>query len=93
MSGGHWQYAGARLDYTLSDIADDPEVKERWPLTAACLTSLRSALRALEHEMDWDLSGDTAIMDDAAWDIEACRLLRGAVTRAAVEPVDEGGEA
>ena len=93
MSGGHWGYAGARLDYTLTEIAHDPAVGERWPQVAALLTSLGTTLRALEHEMDWDLSADTHIEDDSEWDARACKLLREAVTRVVTGTIDEGGEA
>ena len=92
MSGGHWGYAGARLDMTLAEIADDEEVKVRWPDLAAVLTRLGPTLRALEHEMDWDLSADTHIGDDSEWDDRACQLLRAAVLLAPMD-ADEGGEA
>ena len=92
MSGGHWGYAGARLDATLTEIADHPEVSERWPQVAAIFASLGSTLRALEHEMDWDLSADTHIGDDSEWDDRACQLLRAAVLLAPMD-ADEGGEA
>ena len=92
MSGGHWDYVGARIDAALAEIADDPAVSKRWPQVATLFSRLGPALRTLEQEMDWVLSGDRHFEDDAAWDDRACRLIRGCLPMA--RPcADEGGEA
>ena len=92
MGGGYWDHVGVRIDSYLEMIAEDEEVKVRWPCTAAVLTSLGSTLRALEHEMDWDLSGDRHIEDDAVWDDAALWLIRACLPAAPLG-TDEGGEA
>jgi len=68
MSGGHWQYAGAKLRDALYAISEDPDVCTRWPGVGLLCAALGSALYTAEHEMDYDLSGDREIKDDAAFD-------------------------
>ena len=68
MSGGHWQYSGSRLRDLLEQIAGDREVRWRWPRIAQFLASLAPILYDAEHEMDWDLSSDSSVKDDRAFE-------------------------
>ena len=68
MSGGHWQYGHSILRDHLELVGTDPDVVERWPLLASVLTRLADVLYGTEQEMDYDLSGDSFISDDAAFD-------------------------
>lgn|SRR5574341_769444 len=99
MSGGHWQYAGPRIEYELEQIGFDPSVLGRWPRLARLLVGdTRSVwddsplveeerglcvLYEIENEMDRDLSGDSKIKDDDAFDRAAVwKLLRAAMIAA-----------
>lgn len=75
MSGGHWDYAGGRIAYDLEAMAEDPEVQQRWPMLARTLMQTAQWFRAVEHEMDWDLSSDSKIEDDGAFDLAAVGAL------------------
>lgn len=81
MSGGHWDYVGTRIRTGLEDIANDPETQARWPLLGAALERLGDALYKVEHDLDWDLSGDTPIPDDPAHEEAALALLRKALEK------------
>ena len=83
MSGGHWQYAGFRIKDEIGNIAEDESVQSRWPGTAAALANLADVLYEIEHEMDYDLSSDSAINDDAAFDFKATWAILNAVLKAA----------
>jgi len=65
MSGGHWGYAGYKFQEKLEEMAQDEDVQKRWPLLAAVLAELGPYLYKLEHEMDWDLSGDSSVCQKA----------------------------
>jgi hypothetical protein len=67
MSGGHWQYSGARLGNALYEISEDPDVCTRWPAVGSLCAALAYALYGAERAMDWDLSGDAHIEDDGAF--------------------------
>ena len=68
MSGGHWDYSGFRIQMALEDIAEDEEVKKRFPNLAKALDLLGDALYDMEHELDYDLSSDSHIEDDEKWE-------------------------
>lgn len=68
MSGGHWEYRGRNIEYDLGEMANDDDVRRRWPLISAAMGAVAAFVGAAEHEMDWDLSGDTEIKDDATFD-------------------------
>ena len=63
MSGGHFNYAGFRIQQGLQTIANDDDVKDRWQRISAILFRLGDILYDLEHDLDWDLSGDHLITD------------------------------
>ena len=58
MSGGHSDYVGFKIQNGLKQIADNPEYKERWPITCQLLNSLAEPIYQAEHDMDWAISGD-----------------------------------
>lgn len=58
MSGGHWNYLGPKIQIQLEEIADDPAVKEHWPLVGRSIAAYAQWIVSVEHEMDWILSGD-----------------------------------
>ena len=68
MSGGHWNYAGAIVRDGLETVSEDQDARDRWPLTAAAFKALAELVYRIEHEMDFALSGDSAIIDDGAFD-------------------------
>jgi len=75
MSGGHWNYAQWRVRDEIAAVAADEEVRRRWPRTAERLASLAEELHDVIRAMDWDLSADTHIADDAAFDADASARL------------------
>lgn len=64
MSGGHWDYSGFKLQNILENIAEDEEMKARWPDLAELFSDLGPVLYEIEHELDWHLSGDSIIKDN-----------------------------
>ena len=75
MSGGYWEYQGYPILQGLNMVAEDPVAKARWPKTTAAFGGLGPLLYQLEHDMDWDLSGDSFIPDDGKFDAEAIEQL------------------
>lgn len=69
MSGGHWDYQGFPLKSFLETIASDPEVKERFPALSALMERLGQTLYDMEHDLDWDFSGDDGIPNDKIFQI------------------------
>ena len=76
MSGGHWDYAGHRIQEYLQEIGRDRQIRERFPSISHILVRLGETLYRLEHDLDWDLSGDSITKDDGAWEIEAIKELK-----------------
>lgn len=68
MSGGHFGYGGFRIQQAMNAVAEDEDVKARWPKLAQMFEVLAEELYNLEHDIDWCLSGDTSIDDDAEFD-------------------------
>lgn len=68
MSGGHWNYVGSKIRDSLEYISDDENVKERFPNIAQLLDNLGDILYYAEHDLDWDLSGDSHIPDDVVFE-------------------------
>lgn len=83
MSGGHWQYAGAPIRDWLEQIAQDEDVKQRWPQVAELFAALGPIIYEAEHDMDWDLSSDHAIVDDSAFDEQVCHSILVAAMKVA----------
>jgi len=76
MSGGHWDHRQYGMTSFLQDAADDETVIERFPKLAKLLGELGDALGKVAHDLDWDLSGDTLIKDDVAFEQAALDSLR-----------------
>lgn len=75
MSGGHWDYVGGKIATDLKNIADDENVKSRWPLISLLFSKLALIIYEGEHYMDLDLSGDKMIYDDKDFDLSImCRM-------------------
>lgn len=70
MSGGYFNHAGRDISEGLEAIGNAPQVIQRWPRAASLLKDLAKTLERIEHDIDWDLSGDTSIRDDEAFDVE-----------------------
>lgn len=79
MSGGHWHYAGEKIHNLLTTIAIDQDVRARWPRLSKLFGRLAPVLAYIEEEMDWDLSGDTKIEDDAAFADTRIEILKEAI--------------
>lgn len=92
MSGGHLQYVGARLRADLESIAEDERIVERWPRLAALLGSLAPILAEAEHEMDYDLSGDSGIVDDPVFEDRVCHAILDVAMRAAADSLFPRGK-
>lgn len=71
MSGGHWNYEGFKLKDVLEQIGNDPSVKERFPRLSAIFPKLANVLYEIEHDLDWDLSNDSAIENDKTFEGKA----------------------
>ena len=75
MSGGHFNHIQHSIENGLNDFGRDPEVKERLPKLSKALKGLALELGEILHDIDWDLSGDSSIDDDATFDREAIKRL------------------
>lgn len=81
MSGGHFSYSGARLEDELDNIARDLEVVDRFPELSKVLLEMGKILREMEHDMDWDFSGDKFIKNDRSFENEVLNKIFSAVQR------------
>jgi len=63
VSGGHWQYMGYRIHDDLFTVSEDGDVAGRWPLICKTAAAFGTWFQAAEHEMDYDISGDTSIRE------------------------------
>lgn len=79
MSGGHFNYVGSRLEDDIRTIAEDEDVRRRWTRLAGVLEKLAGVLSKVEHNIDWDLSGDALIEDDRLFEEACLRELREAL--------------
>lgn len=61
MSGGQWGHSGYVISDLMEVIAQDKGVKAKWPEIARIYRTLASWVRTTEHDMDWDLSGDSGV--------------------------------
>ena len=75
MSGGHWDYCGSQIRNYIEEICEDVKVLERWPHVYATLCEIAVWVESVEHDMDWDLSGDAVIKKDSVFDTESCDIL------------------
>ena len=92
MSGGHWDYAGYKVQNTLLEISGDPDVRRRWPIIASAFGVMADLFFLAEHEMDDDLSGDIHIEDDATFDRGVVGAILDAALRALPDEMFERGK-
>ena len=64
MSGGHFNYSQFELLEILSQVGEDKQVITKWPKLAELFKALGQTLGDIQHDMDWDLSGDTEIKNN-----------------------------
>ena len=76
MSGGHWNYNGLRIQEMLEDMGRDGAVKSRFPRLSKIFERLGKTLYEIEHELDYDLSGDRKIEDDTTFEVKAIQELK-----------------
>lgn len=79
MSGGHWNYDGFRMRNHLENIGTDKEVKKRFPKLAEVLRKLAAVLGDIDHDLDWDLSGDQSISIDKKFEERVIQKLQKVV--------------
>lgn len=79
MSGGHFNFVGFVLREALETIGNDEETKLRFAQLSNILLRLAPILENVEHDLDWDLSGDRRIRNDNQWENKQIHLLRFAV--------------
>ena len=63
----------------LTNISEDESVKQRWPNLASMLGKLAQTLGDIDHDIDYDLSGDTTIQNDDNFDAKCVLALVDAV--------------
>lgn len=75
MSGGHWGYEEFKVLEVLERVGQDVAVKTRFPSLAIELQAVGALLHQIIHTLDYDLSGDASITDDAAFEKAALAQL------------------
>jgi len=63
MSGGHFEYIGRGAGQSLCEIAIDKNVRERFSVLANLFQQLGEKVARIEHDLDWDFSGDKGIKE------------------------------
>lgn len=79
MSGGHWDYSQHDLKSILKAVGQDPEVLSKWPRIAGAFSRLAPVLTGVMNDMDWDLSFDESVGNDAIFDARGVAAIREAV--------------
>jgi hypothetical protein len=73
-------------------IGEDETVQQRWPILAALFTALAEVVPQAEHDMDWDICGDTCINNDREFDLRSAGKLLDSVLKALPDEVFERGK-
>lgn len=76
MSGGHWDYDELTIKGILECVANDNIVRGRFPKLSKKLIKLANSLCIIIHDMDYAISGDTAIKNHRKFEKEALRKLK-----------------
>ena len=63
MSGGHFEYLGRGAGQSLMEVAIDKNVRERFSVLANLFQQLGEKVARIEHDLDWDFSGDKGIKE------------------------------
>lgn len=79
MSGGHWDYNQYRMREILEGVGLDGQVILRFPGLAHVFRILARDLEKVIHDLDWDLSSDAEIKDDAAFEKAAIEKIMAAL--------------
>jgi Flp pilus assembly protein CpaB len=78
VSGGRWDYQQYRLRDVTESVATDVEVARRFPRLAATLRQVGETVKDVMHDLDYDLSGDSEIRDDKAFEQQAIDKIQAA---------------
>ena len=81
MSGGHWDYEQFRVRECMQNVGEDGQVIIRFPKLAQVMRDLGEVLEDIIHDLDWDLSGDTEIDDDPAFEASAIRSIGAVISK------------
>jgi hypothetical protein len=73
MSGGQWNYFDQSFMFNLEDFCKD--IKKRFPELSKELKKQGKTLCGIIHDIDWDVSGDTEIKDDAKFEATSIKKL------------------
>ena len=79
MRGGRWNYAGPRIEEILTEMGNDTKTMYRFPRLSHILIELSVILYDIEHDLDWDFSGDSSIENDSDWETAFINKLREAL--------------
>lgn len=84
MSGGHLNYVGSLIRRDCETIAEDDDVKARFPQLAQLFFAVGQWAYDQEHAIDWDLSGDAPLRaSDKTFERKAIVALLEVVMKAA----------
>lgn len=75
MSGGHWNYSGHQAVEHIRTVTEEPEIQERFPILAQFLRKLGDWLHQLDKALDYDLSGDSHIRNEAEFELQTIGAL------------------
>lgn len=74
MSGGNWDYFHIRFSYELEEFCDD--IKERFPELSNELLKNGKTISEIIHDIDYDVCGDSIIMDDKEFEKKSLSKLK-----------------
>ena len=77
MSGGHFNYCQYQMEACLDEVANDEEVRRRWPRLAQRMEDLGITFGEIIHDIDWAFSGDSSIQDDHVFETESIKKIIG----------------
>ena len=80
MSGGKWDYSHVRLALILDEFSKDETVKLRFPKISKFADAMGSELYELIKMIDYDISGDTEILDDEAFEEKTLTKIRSVIS-------------
>jgi len=87
MSGGRFDYCGFRIQDGMSSIAGDEEVIRRFSFLSTLLNKLGQIMYDMEHDIDWDLSGDHPIVNDLEFQDKILKQIKALTEK---EKLDQG---
>lgn len=75
MSGGDWDYFDRRFILELENFCND--IKKRFPYLSVELFKKGKIICNILHDIDYDVCGDTIIENDADYEIDSIKKLKG----------------